>query len=67
MYGPVSLLHVIGGKQICYTTELVKEIVLVTIHRRRANNGGFWKDGASFLLASALGDLSNDFHGRVEV
>lgn len=51
---PVALLHVVGSEQVGDTSKLVKEVVLETEHRGRADNGGLGVDGADDLLAPGL-------------
>lgn len=51
---PVALLHVVGSEQVGHASELVKEIVLETEHRGRADNGGLGVDIADDLLTPGL-------------
>lgn len=51
---PVALLHVVGSEQVGHASELVKEVVLETEHRRRADDSGLGVDGANDLLTPGL-------------
>ena len=54
---PVTLLHVVGSKEIGNTSQLVEKTVLETEHWCWPDNGSLWVDGADDLLSSRLGSV----------
>ena len=55
MNWPVSLLHVVCSKEISDASKLVKQIVLKTKQRSRADNRGFREDFPRNTLTPTLG------------
>lgn len=55
MDGPEALLHVVGSEDVGKASELVKEVVLESEHRGRANNSRLGIDVAYNFLTPGLG------------
>lgn len=54
---PVTLLHVVGSKEVGDTSQLVEETILETEHWCWSDDGSLWVDGANDLLSSRLGSV----------
>lgn len=56
MNGPGALLHIVGSEDVGEAGKLVKEVVLETEHRGRADNGGLGVDVTDNFLTPGLKD-----------
>lgn len=52
--GPRALLHVVGSEDVGEASKLVKEVVLESEHRGRADNGGLGVDVTDNFLTPGL-------------
>jgi hypothetical protein len=60
---PVSLLHVVRSKEVSDASKLVKQIILISEQRSRADNSGFRVDFPHKTLTPTLG--AEEFRRRV--
>ena len=51
---PVSLLHVVGGKEVRNTRKLEQQVVFETEHGCWPHDGGLGEDAPGNLLSAAL-------------
>ena len=63
MYGPESLLQMIGGEKIRYPSKLIQKPILVTEHGRGTDDGRLGKDAADDFLPTGFG--AKELRGRI--
>ena len=51
---PVSLLHVVGGKEVHNARKLEQQVVFEAKHGRWPHDGGLWEDAPGNLLGATL-------------
>jgi hypothetical protein len=54
MNRPITLLHVVGGKDISHPSELVEETIFKPEKGSWSNDRGFWEDATDNSFTSRL-------------